>query len=120
MTDVPARPTPRVISKSEWTPRREERRKDKVPPSEPEMFRNVDQLRTESHMDTMEANLADALHNSEAKAGRMSARGTNASSVLGDIKATRSQMGKDMAKPPKPGAHRQQHSTNRMETHYGR
>merc|ERR1712096_214060 len=95
--------------------------KDRIPPAEHEMFRNVDQLRTESHMDATEANLADALHSSVAKAVGKSSMGATASSVLGPMQTTRSQLGQQGEKmPPKPGAQRQQHSQNRMETHYGR
>merc|ERR1719487_43874 len=84
------------------------------------MFRNVDQLRTESHIDTFEAKLADALHTLEAKTATRSSMGATTTSVLGDIKTTRSQLGHKEPKPPKPGAHRQQHSQNRVEQHYGK
>jgi len=115
--DVAEKPTPRVITKNEWTPRRDERMKTRAPPAEHDMFRNVDQLRTESHMDPFEANLADAVHSARAKKSPL---GTTATSVLGDLRATRSQLGKNEHMPPKPGAQRQQHSQNRVEPHYGK
>jgi len=114
LRDIAARASPRVLPKSEWTPRRDERAKERAPPSEYDMFRNVAQLMTESHMNVFDANLADAVHSGSARGTKNSAR-----SVLGDMGTTRSQMG-GLGLPPKPGAHRQQHSVNRVEPHNGR
>jgi len=122
LRDVAARPSPRVVSKGDWSARREERFKERVPPSEHEMFRNVDQLVTESHINTFDANLADAVHSSRAKnsarSGTLSARGER--TVLGDMGTMRSQLGGARDRPPKPGAQRHQHSTNRVEPHQSR
>jgi hypothetical protein len=83
---------------------------DKAPPAEKDMFRKVDQLRTESHINVCEANLADALY------GSSRAREATPRSVLGDLSITRSQLGTQASsKPPKPGSQRKQHSQNRVE-----
>lgn len=126
MRDVPGKPTPRVVPKHEWTPRRTERLQERAPPAEHHMFKNVDQLRTESHMDTSEANLADAVHSARAKvavsdrsrSGTLAA--SAASTVLVDMATQRSQMGTKDHLPPKPGDHRKQHSQNRVEPSHRR
>jgi len=121
MRDVVPRPTPRVVPKMQFTPRRDERLQERAPPSEHRMFTSVDQLRTDSHIDTCEANLADAVHSSRAKhSARSSSLGATATTVLGDIGTTRSTLGMKDGLPPKPGAHRQQHSQNRVEPHQGK
>jgi len=117
MTDVASRPTPRIISKSEFTPRRDERMQGRAPPVEHDMFRSVDQLRTESHMDPLEPNLASAIHSARAKVPAKSSLGATASSVLESCGTARSQLGLKDHLPPKPAAQRQQHSMNRIEPH---
>jgi hypothetical protein len=117
---VGARPTPRVVHKGEWTPRRNEKIQIACPPTEHEMFtKNVDQLRAESQMDPFEANLADAVHSARAKMSPRTSLEATATSVLSDMRTNRATVGKNGSLPPKPGAHRQQHSQNRVEPQYG-
>lgn len=119
LRDVAPLSTPRVVPKLEWTPRRGERIQEIPPPSEHNMFRKVDQLRTESHVDTMEANFADAVLSARANTSARSARSsmrTTAESALGALSTNRSQLPfEERHLPPKPGGLRQRHSQNRAE-----
>merc|ERR1712129_438593 len=84
--------------------------------TEHDMFRKVDQLRTESHVDTMEAKFADAVHSARRSTSARSSMRTTAQSALGALNTNRSQLpSEERHLPPKPGALRQQHSQNRVE-----
>jgi hypothetical protein len=126
--DVPARPSPRVISKNEFTPRRGVRLQERRPPLEHEMFRNVHQLRTESHFDSSEQTFADSVHSARQKSFTQTAKSSLSASgavtehsVLGDTATLRTQLGRDKDHlPPKPGLQRNLHSQNRVEPMHGR
>lgn len=77
MRDTHDRPTPRCVSRDQWTPRRGERLVEPQPPGEGEMFRAYDQLRTESHFDTSLATLAEGL-----PSRRSASMGLNTSGAL--------------------------------------
>jgi hypothetical protein len=121
LRDVHVRPSPRVISRKEYTPRRGEQLQEKAPPPEHDMFRSVHQLRTESHVDTQDANFADAILSQRSKSFAEAAKSSfppkvQEQSVLTDLCATRSQMGRDKdLLPPKPGSQRTFHSQTRIE-----
>lgn len=73
--DVPSQSTPRVVEKRHWAQRRGELRHDAGPPDEHEMFRSLNQLRTEPHMDLHDSNFAEHLHNnSRSRSTPLSAR----------------------------------------------
>jgi len=61
LTDPHRRPTPRIIEKQEWASRRGEGYLEPQPPAESEMFRTVDQLRTEVDLDLHGAKIAQAM-----------------------------------------------------------
>lgn len=120
LRDVYIRPSPRTVSRKDWTPRRGDRLQDRAPPPEHDMFRNVHQLRTESHMDTHDANFADAIHSARSKSFAQAAKSAFPPSapektVLADMASSRSMMGRDRELPPKPGNQRKLHSQNRIE-----
>jgi len=107
MRDIPERPTPRVLDRKDFTPRRGEPRVEHRPPHERDMFKKVDQLRTDSHMDCTEPNFQDAI------GCRSSSLGISGAHALGGTLTSRSVLGDGV--PPKPAEHRSRHSVQRME-----
>lgn len=105
--DVPEKPTPRVVPKHLWTPRRGELRAEMKPPPEHEMFRNAAQLRTESHMDVADQNFADALVSS-----RKNGTSTTSAMATSGVNTARSMFPHDQC--PKPAAAMVRHSLNRL------
>mmetsp|Transcript_71950 Transcript_71950/g.188564 ORF Transcript_71950/g.188564 Transcript_71950/m.188564 type:complete len:336 (+) Transcript_71950:129-1136(+) len=107
--DPAPRPTPQVVERQHWTPRRGEPRNDARPPAERDMYRNVDQLRTVSHISALDPSFAESL---------MSARGTGALGVAGGsavagASTLRSSVNPDLRAKP---AHEKTHfSRNRLE-----
>lgn len=116
MRDVHARPACRIQEKHLWTPRRGEVMKVPEPPLEHDMFRAVDQLRAESHVDVHDANFADAIHS--ARKARAAGAGDGPSALV-DASKTRSAMVQDEA-PAKPAAARNRFSKNVIEQHAAR
>eukprot|EP00928_Gymnodinium_smaydae_P070150 TRINITY_DN5406_c1_g2_i1.p1 TRINITY_DN5406_c1_g2~~TRINITY_DN5406_c1_g2_i1.p1 ORF type:complete len:475 (-),score=89.60 TRINITY_DN5406_c1_g2_i1:51-1295(-) len=79
MRDRSERPTPRVVEKNLWTPRRAEPRVQQVqPPSEQEMFQRVEQLRSESHVNTSDRQFAEAIASNRGGADAAAAAAANA------------------------------------------
>eukprot|EP00403_Amphidinium_massartii_P035334 CAMPEP_0178441632 /NCGR_PEP_ID=MMETSP0689_2-20121128/37588_1 /TAXON_ID=160604 /ORGANISM="Amphidinium massartii, Strain CS-259" /LENGTH=316 /DNA_ID=CAMNT_0020064831 /DNA_START=15 /DNA_END=966 /DNA_ORIENTATION=+ len=79
---ISARPSARVVAQSEWTPRRGERPPSpERPPLEEHMFSALDQVSSESHIDTRDANFADAIHS--ARWGRPTQRQPPAAAAAG-------------------------------------
>lgn len=115
LRDKHPRPSPRILEKHLWTPRRGEVLKIPQPPHEHDMFRSVDQLRSESHVDVHDANFADTLHSARAT---RAAGGGEGPSAMTDANTGRSAM--LHSKPPKPPAARNRHSQTTIEQHAAR
>eukprot|EP00927_Polykrikos_kofoidii_P067167 TRINITY_DN62687_c0_g1_i1.p1 TRINITY_DN62687_c0_g1~~TRINITY_DN62687_c0_g1_i1.p1 ORF type:complete len:359 (+),score=36.08 TRINITY_DN62687_c0_g1_i1:86-1078(+) len=112
LRDVAVRPSPRVVDRQQWTPRRgEPQAKTPAPPNEQDMFRTVDQLRAESHMDVADRGLAENL---------LSARPRHDLSVLADVSTARSTVQHSEQLPPKSARDRVHHSTQRVEESHAR
>lgn len=104
----PPLPTPRVLARPDWAPRRSEIRITPAPPSEHDMFRTVDQLRAESQMDVASSGFASTLHSARSRS--LGVSGSNAVSLAS---TTRSLLREDLA--PKQAGARTRHSENRVE-----
>lgn len=76
LRDVHAATTPRTLDRGLWSARRGESRAENQAPEEHELYRRVDQLRTESHIDVRDHGFADAIHS--ARCGSLGASGTSA------------------------------------------
>lgn len=68
--DVPSKATPRVVERRHWAQRRGEPRNEPGPPDEQDMFRSVNQIRMEPHMDLHDTNFAEHLHNNALSSSR--------------------------------------------------
>jgi hypothetical protein len=120
LRDVEKRRTPRVVHKKEWTPRRGELFQEKVPPLEHDMFRNVHQLRTETHLDIQDSNFHDSINTARSRSFAQAAKSAfppsiEEKSALADLTPARGQVG-----TPKPGHQRTFHSQTRMEPSSGK
>merc|ERR1712048_1064116 len=103
------------MGKKEWTPRRGERFQEKAPPSEHEMFRNVQQLRTEAQLDIQDSNFHDSINSARSKSFAQAAKSAfppsaQEKSVLTELTAARGLEG-----TPRPGHQRTFHSQTRIE-----
>lgn len=114
LRDVAERETPRTMPKSLWTPRRGEIVMNPLPPPEASMFRQVHQLRAESHMNASDKSVAEALPLDRIVGP--DALGGLGASLLSDCSTIRTQMPASTAGlPPKPGNERTKHSNVRIE-----
>mmetsp|Transcript_47625 Transcript_47625/g.94690 ORF Transcript_47625/g.94690 Transcript_47625/m.94690 type:complete len:330 (+) Transcript_47625:89-1078(+) len=107
--------SPRTLNKQIWATRRGDLRTELRPPPEHEMFKSVDQLRAESHMDVSEQNFAASL-----RASRSASLGQSGATALSSATTQRSlNIGRE-DEPPKPAAARKNHSRTRLESNDAR
>jgi len=120
MRDVPEKTTPRVVDKQLFSARRGESKLVAAPPHESDMFRNLHQLRAESHHDVTDQQFAEAL-NSARRGSALAASGA----AVCDAPVTRSSMvaASVLVKgdlPPKQAHERAKYSKMRVEPHAAR
>lgn len=110
-TDPIEKREPRVVSRRDWTPRRGDAPVSAAPPPcVQDMFKSVDQLRVESHMDITDQNFADAV--TAPKSAR--SLGLVGAHAISRTLTARSSYAEEH-RPPKPAADRKRHSSNRLE-----
>lgn len=108
LRDLTPRPTPRIVNKQSWAPRRGEPENHARPPPEHVMYRAVDQLRTENHIDARDPSFADSL-----KSARADGLGATGNSAVAGGNTLRSSIRADL--PVKPAAEKHCFSKNRIE-----
>lgn len=110
LTDPAPRPTPRLVERQNWTPRRSEPRSHARPPPETEMYQNIDQIRTEAHVSVLDPGFAETLRSAR---GAGAARGA----ALAGASTLRSTVNPDL--PSKPSHQKTHNSKHRLEdTHF--